>query len=411
MHQITRLKKMIPRLVASRGGTPQTIFHSLLVDDLGITRIPVCSLSSSSASSDETDMFDRLNHKDWLAPNEVLKIFRRLKNPESIISALERISKRMDYKPNEAFYTLVIEKLSQGKKFDAIDDVLKRIKTEKNCRLSDGFFYGVIKIYGNVAGILNKAIETLFSMPEFNCWPEVRTFNLVLNMLVSAKQFDVIHEVYLGASQLGIAVDACCLNILIKGLCECDKLDAAFALLDEFPKQGLRPNVKTYSTLMHYLCEHGRVDEAFKLSERMDREGCHPDTITFNILIQGLCKQGRVDEGKELLDRMRLKGCYPDLGSYQQVLYGLLSSGKFVEAKCFIEWMVSKGVFPSFRSYKLVLEGLLQENLLEDVDSILKQMVQRGFVPRMGIWNKILKSMFQGTNSYSCISYSEIIYE
>ncbi|KAF8408908.1 hypothetical protein HHK36_004978 [Tetracentron sinense] len=394
------LQKMVARSFTYSLRISGAIFHSVLVDPNPI-RVSNSTISSSSSSLEldcDLEQLDPLNHKDWLSPNEVLKIFRSLRDPDSVISVLERISQRKDYKPNESLYTIVIQKLAKAKRFDSIEDVLKRIKNEKNCRLSDDFFNCLIKIQGNVAGHIDRAIETLFAMPEFGCWPTNKTFCLVLNMLVSAKQFDIVHEVYLGAPRLGVAIDACCLNILIKGLCECDNLDAAFALLDEFPKQGCRPNVRTYSTLMHCLCENGRVDEAFELCEKMERKGCNPDTITFNILISGLRKQGRVAEGMELLDRMMLKGCYPNSASYQEVLYGLLSSEKFVEAKNFMDRMISEGVFPSFLSYKLVIHGLCNENLLGDVDLVLKQMVHQGFVPKMGMWKQILERMFSGNN-------------
>ncbi|KAA8526710.1 hypothetical protein F0562_009061 [Nyssa sinensis] len=278
---------------------------------------------------------------NWLAPNEVLKIFQNLKDPNSAITVLDQLSKRKDYKPSEALYTTVINKLAVGKNFDGIEKVMRRIKLENHCRLSDDFFYNVIKIYGNVAGRINRAIETLFDMPNYNCWPTVKTFNFVLNLLVSTKQFDIVHEVYKGASQLGVEIDACCLNIIIKGLCGCGNLDAAFYVLDEFPQQNCRPNVRTYTTLMHGLCKRGRVEEAFGLYERMEREEIEPDTITFNILISGLRKQGKVEEGVVLLDRMRLKGCDPNPGTYQEVLYGLLHTNKFIEAKDVMGRMIS----------------------------------------------------------------------
>ncbi|PIA48188.1 hypothetical protein AQUCO_01400633v1 [Aquilegia coerulea] len=380
------MKKMIS-LVAHDKRMPRAVLHSVWVDREIITR--------SNCTVSHFDPLERLDHQDWLSPNEVVEIFERLRNPESVMNVLEKFSRRKDYKPNEALYSVIIRKLSQAKKFNAIQDILKRVKAEKTCRLSDDFFYGVIKTYGN-AGYIDRAIETLFSMPEYNCWPAIKTFNYVLNLLVSSKQFDILPEVYLGASRLGLEIDTCCLNILIKGLCKSGKLDAAFALLDEFPKLHCEPNVQTYSTLMNCLCKGGRVDEALKLCESMEQAGVDPDTITFNTLISGLCKQGRVADGMELLEKMRFKGCNPDAGTYQALLYGLLDSKKFVEAKCLMDKMISLGVFPSYVSYKLVIHGLSEEHLLEDVDLVLKKMLRQGFVPRMGMWKTILKSIFSG---------------
>ncbi|KAI8557992.1 hypothetical protein RHMOL_Rhmol04G0054200 [Rhododendron molle] len=367
------------------------------------------SLSSPSPSQD-SDYPQTLNQKDWLSPNEVVKIFQTLKNPNSALSVFTQISNRKDYKPNEALYSAVITKLALAKNFDAIDVVLARIKSEKGlCRISETLFYNVIKIYGNVAGRVDRAIETLFDMPNYGCWPTVKTFNFVLNLVVNSKRFDVVHEVYLGGCKLGIEIDACCLNIMIKGLCWRGDFDAAFKVLDEFPKQKCKPNVRTYSILMHGLCDRGKVEEAFGLLERMERENIEPDTITFNILISGLRKQGRVDEGIELSHKMRLKGCGPNQATYQEVLYGLIDANKSVEAKDFMSRMISEGVSPSFDSFKSIIKGLCKKNLMEDVDWVLKQMVRHGFVPRKGMWKKIIRCLFSGHGSYACFSFTEFL--
>ncbi|GFS36370.1 pentatricopeptide repeat (PPR) superfamily protein [Actinidia rufa] len=369
------------------------------------------SINSHSLSSRYSDYPISLTQKDWLSPNELVKIFQSLKDPNSTLTLLSQASNRKDFKPTESLYTVIIAKLALANNFDGIEQLMETIKAQKKCRFSENFFYNVIKIYGNFAGRINRAIETLFDMPKYGCWPTGKTFNFVLNLLVSTKQFDVVHEVYVGGAKLGIEIDACCLNIMIKGLCGCGDLDGAHQVLDEFPKQGCRPNVRTYSTLMHALCERGQVGEAFGLFERMEREGIEPDAITFNILISGLRKQGRVEEGIEILHKMRRKGrmVYSVPKSYQEVLYGLLGAKKFVEAKGFMGRMILEGLSPSFNSYKLIIQGLCDQNLLEDVDWVLRQMVRHGFVPKMGMWRRILRCTFSGTGSYTGFSLVEIL--
>lgn len=334
----------------------------------------------------------RLDHKDWLAPNEVLKIFRGLTNPDLLVDAFRKISSRKDYKPSEALYSLLISRLSHARRFGIIEDLLLRIKSER-CRVSEEFFFQLIKVYGNVANHPEQAIKTLMMMPEFHCWPTVRTFNFVLNMLVNAKQFDVIHEVYLKAPKLGVELDTCCFNILIKGLCNCGNLDAAFSLFEEMPNQGCKPNARTYSTLMHSLCKNKRVSDAFDLYRRMDADGCHPDTVTFNILISGLCREGKVIEAMEFLKKMKLKGCYPNSGTYQALLYGFIDAGRFVEGREFMGLMLADGYCPSYLSYKSLVEGLCRGSFIADAEEVLKQMVRQGFVPRMGTWREILQCL------------------
>lgn len=385
------------------------IFQSSLFYQSLLQRSKFSTSSHPFSPSRESHIPNHANHKDWLSPNETIKIFQSLKDPNFTLPLFNQISQRKDYNPNEALYTTVINKLALAKDFDAIEALMEKIKLERKCRLSEEFFVNVMKIYGNLGGRINSAIKTLFDMPSYKSWPTVKSFNFVLNLLVSAKQFEVIHEVYMGASRLGVEIDACSLNIMIKGLCQCRKIDSAFAVLDEFPKQNFRPNVRTFSTIMHGLCDRGSIDEAFGLLERMERDGIEPDAITFNILISGLRKSGRVDEGIRLFDRMMVKGCDPNPGTHQEVLYCLLDAKRFVEAKELMCRMIQKGVFPSFESYKLVIQGFCNENLVGDVEWALKQMTRQGFVPKMGMWRRIVQCLVSCRIKSIHFPYEEIV--
>ncbi|KFK38815.1 hypothetical protein AALP_AA3G164000 [Arabis alpina] len=368
------------------------ILRRIVVSSLSSFSSSVRLLSSSSPSRSYSgdDKLVRLKHKDWLAPNEVLKIFDNVKDPRFLMSAYEHYSNRKDYQPTESLYTLLINKLGKAKMFDEIEEVMRIVKLEKRCRFSEEFLYNVMKIYGNLAGRINRAIEVLFCMSDFGCWPSSKSFNFVLNLLVSAKLFDEIHNIFVSAPKLGVEIDACCLNILIKGLCESGNLEAAHQLLDEFPKQKSRPNVMTFSPLIRGFCNKGKFDEAFKLLERMEKERIEPDAITFNILISGLRKKGRVEEGINVLERMKLKGCEPNPGTYQEVLYGLLDKKRNLEAKEMMSKMISWGMRPSFLSYKKLVLGLCESKSVEEMDWVLRQMVDHGFVPKTGMWWKVL---------------------
>ncbi|XP_020167468.1 pentatricopeptide repeat-containing protein At3g14580, mitochondrial [Aegilops tauschii subsp. strangulata] len=345
-----------------------------------------------STAGDDGHWIGRLDHKDWLAPNEVLKIFASIRDAALITSVFKKACARRDYKPSEALYGLMIDRLAGARRFGDVEELLARARAER-FRFSDEFFYRLIKMYGNVANHPEKAMETLYAMPDYGCWPSTKTFNYVLHMLVCKRQYEVVHEVYASAPRLGVELDTCCFNILIKGLCQFGRFNEALSLLDEMPKQECRPNVTTYSTLMHFLCRKSRVDEAFKLFERMRKEEIDADTVVYNILVSGLCRQGRVTSAYDLFKSMSSEGCHPNSGTYQVLLDGLVASKKFVEAKDLVTMMSAESLRPSFSSYKLLIDGLCSVNCLDDAHHVLKQMVDQGFVPRMGTWTKLLTSL------------------
>ncbi|KAK9688670.1 hypothetical protein RND81_09G002300 [Saponaria officinalis] len=361
-----------------------------------------------TSPNNQSPNIQKLYHNDWLSPNEVVNIFNSLQ-PNSVLPVFNHVSNRKDYKPNESLYNVIITKLAQVNDFDSIDNILKMIKTQKSLRLSDGFFYDLIKVYGNVGGLINRAIEILFDMPEYHCWPSVKTFNLVLNLLVSSKSFELAAEVFVGATKLGVAIDACSLNIMIKGLCKRGLLENACQVLDDFPQLGCKPSKMTYSTIMHCMCKKGMVDEAFELLGRMEKDGISADAVTFNVLVSGLQKHGRVEEAMKLLDRMSSIGCVPNKGTYQEVLYGLLKANRFVEAKNFVQRMRSRALIPSFSSYKLLIEGLCEEKLLGDVEWVLKSMILVGFVPKTGMWRTMLYKVLNKNDNSTIVSFCDIV--
>ncbi|KAM0029175.1 putative tetratricopeptide-like helical domain superfamily [Helianthus debilis subsp. tardiflorus] len=386
---------MIPRSISAFTINLRTI-HLFFIQSTG----HYCYHSIAPLNScKKPDPLDLRNHKDWLSPTEAIKIFETLKDPNSTLNVLDQLSKRKDYKPTEALYTTVINNLSKVKNFDGVEQVMKRIKFEKRCRLSDEFFYNVMRVYGLGAGRINRVIETLLGMPGYGCWPTAKTFNFVLNLLVNTRNFDVIHEVYVSAGRLGVEIDVCCLNIMIKGLCKNGDVDAARQVFDEMPKQGCRPNVRTFSALVHGLCENNRVEEAFSLLAKMESEGVEPDTILMNILISGLRKNGRVEESIELFKTMLLKGCEPVTSTYQEVLYALLDSRKYTDAMKLIQKMSSKKMVPGFNSYKSIISGLCEENRAGDIDLVLKQMIEDGFVPKLAMWKQMLQCIISENTS------------
>lgn len=350
------------------------------------------AISNGAVDKDDEDLgiyAKKLKHRDWLTSTEIVKLLQPIKDPLLALRIFNRAAQRSDYVPSEAVYSAVINKLAYVGQFDSIELLLERMKRE-HCECTDDFFFNLIKIFAHKAGNHNKGLRILFGMRDFDCWPTVRTFNFVLNILVCAKQFEMVHKLYLRAPEMAVSPDACSFNILIKALCRLGKVDAAYSLLSEMNKQGCPANEITYGTLMDHLCKEGKAQEALDLFENMTKDGCHPDTVTFNIVISCLSKQGKIKEAVEFLDSMESKGHNPTSGSYHAVLYGILHNQMFTEAKAIIHRMLLNRCFPSFSSYKTLIAGLCNEGLVDDAVQILEQMLKQGFVPRMGTWNSLL---------------------
>ena len=79
-------------------------------------------------------------------------------------------------------------------------------------------------------------------------------------------------------------------------------------------KQGLQPNVITYTTMICGLARAGNVLEANRLFDRFKKSGGIPDSACYNTMIEGLSVSNRAMEAYSLFEDTRLKGCnvYPN---------------------------------------------------------------------------------------------------
>merc|ERR1719373_357991 len=98
-------------------------------------------------------------------------------------------------------------------------------------------------------------------------------------------------------------------------------LSTALDLFHNMKKQGIHPDVITYSTLIS-VCEKCRQpDKAMELFNKMQKEdGLSPNTITCNALISACDKGGKPEEAWRVFQDMRRWGPTPDVVTYSALI-------------------------------------------------------------------------------------------
>ncbi|KAE8702749.1 hypothetical protein F3Y22_tig00110482pilonHSYRG00836 [Hibiscus syriacus] len=77
-------------------------------------------------------------------------------------------------------------------------------------------------------------------------------------------------------------------------------------IVDTMRKEGIEPNVVTYSILVDANCKKGMVSIAEDIVETMRKEGIEPNVVTYNTLMKGMCQSGRISVACELWRNMLL---------------------------------------------------------------------------------------------------------
>merc|ERR1719507_2483471 len=134
----------------------------------------------------------------------------------------------------------------------------------------------------------------------------------VLKGFSHQRQFDRVWLVYEEMRAEKLAVSLSAYNALIDACARSSDMGRVPQLLQDMAKDGLEPNIVTYSTILKGYCQENRPDKAFELLQEMKQSSKYqPDEITYNTLIDGCARYGLYERGVMLLRDMQEAGVGP----------------------------------------------------------------------------------------------------
>ncbi|KAH7445772.1 hypothetical protein KP509_01G023600 [Ceratopteris richardii] len=96
-------------------------------------------------------------------------------------------------------------------------------------------------------------------------------------------------------------------NAMIGGYAQLGKYECVFRLFDEMTKEGEKPDVITFTTLLNICCHKGLVEEGQAYFKLMSREhGIAPMAEHHNCMVDLYCRAGYFDKAVMLINKMPL---------------------------------------------------------------------------------------------------------
>ncbi|CAN4102133.1 unnamed protein product [Withania somnifera] len=187
-----------------------------------------------------------------------------------------------------------------------------------------------------------EEVKTLFSeMVNLNIYPNVRTF-----------------------------------NILINGLCKEGKVEDAKEVMRHMTDKGVHPDIITYNAIMDGYCLRGQLDKAKRIFDILMDKGIHPDIFSYNILINGYCKKKKLAEAMQLFCEISQKGSKPDAITYN-ILQGLFHVGRIGDAKKIYAKMLSAAPIPIIDTHNTLLNVYFKYGLVEEAMSLFNKLERK----------------------------------
>nr|XP_043608230.1 pentatricopeptide repeat-containing protein At3g18020 [Erigeron canadensis] len=300
------------------------------------------------------------------------------------------------YVPSEITYKVLIECLcleedDLGKAKKLLEIMLNKNGVDK-ARIYNIYLGALCRMKTDVS---TELLNTLVTMLETKCHPDVVTLNTVINGFCKMGKVDegikVLEDMIMGKFN-DCTPDSVTFTTIISGLLNVGRAQEALDVLTKvMPEKGFNPSVITYNVVLCGLFKLNLSNEAMDVFNSMVGGGVVRDCTTHAIMIDGLCECSRVDDAKVFWEDIIWPSGVHDSFVYSAILKGLCCSGKFNEAWDFVYELVDCGVKLNVINYNILIEGGCKFGMKKEVYLILGEMKKNGVAPDAVTWRIIHK--------------------
>ncbi|RHN40871.1 putative tetratricopeptide-like helical domain-containing protein [Medicago truncatula] len=275
-----------------------------------------------------------------ISPFRLSSLLRSQKDPSLAFQIF--LNPQNHYRYSILSYDLIITKLGRAKMIPQMELILQQLHNDTRHRVPEPLLCHVISFYAR-ARLPSRAVQTFLSIPSFRCTPTLKSFNSLLNALLTCRRFQTITHFASRLSEFG-PPNTCTYNILIRSCFFQGRTDRALELFDEMRRTNVCPDQVTFGTLIHGLCKDSRMHQAFGMKKLMIQEfKLKPCVSVYTNLMKGVCEIGELHRAFEIKDEMERNGLRLDVVVYNTLVNALFKAGRKEEALRVLEEMKESG--------------------------------------------------------------------
>lgn len=265
-------------------------------------------------------------------------------------------------------------------------------------------------------GMVEKACS-FFRAMRGRYGADVISFNIIAEGWCRRKKVGKAVEVMKEVVEMGMELSISSYNILLKGYFRAEMVRHGLDFFKEMKRRGrngdavCRPDVVSYTTVVHGLGIDGQVEKAMKMFDGMIRDGVVPSVASYNALIQVICKDGNIENAVLLFDEMLRKGYTPNSVTYNLVIKGLGNAGKMEQAIQFLEKMKLNHIDPNVQTYNILIRGWFEAGELEKGLELFDNMNKGTCLPNLDTYNVVISAMFVRKKSEDMLIAAKMMME
>jgi len=146
-------------------------------------------------------------------------------------------------------------------------------------------------------------------MNERGCLPDVATYNSLIKHLCKIRRMEKVYELLNEMDQKDCPPNTITYSFILKVMKNPEEVSN---LLWRMEKTGCKLDGDIYNLILNLYMGWKYQTGIQSVWDEMEKNGLGPDQRSYTIMVHGLYSQGRLDEALEYYSKMRSKGMMPE---------------------------------------------------------------------------------------------------
>ncbi|KAJ7169769.1 hypothetical protein C8R46DRAFT_994158 [Mycena filopes] len=329
--------------------------------------------------------------------NMVIKVFKDRGAPDELLGAWGSM-KAQGVQPDGYTYSLLLASLFAAKRtrealqwFKAFEQDESHIPAEQSLAVHNAALHELFRLGRDTVQI---AFTIFQKMQKKGPKPDLISYNTVVKYHGHHGDFKAMAAIITQMAVAGIPGDVFTFSTILSALLKVGRADAPEMVMGIMRKQGVRPNVATYSDIIDFQMREQTVPHlqaAMSLLDEMERDpNVTPNTITYTAILSGLYRGEwlSTDQIKlykqDILARMKKKNIRLEEAGYNIIIKACLTSERPIgleEALEFYRQMTRANVPRKENTWYVLLAGLTERGEWRIAHEIAQEMSASNFQP------------------------------
>jgi len=306
-------------------------------------------------------------------------------NPQKVYRGMGLVERFVQLQPEEAdevLFNALLDTCCRMKDLGRLETTMQKMR-DLQIYPSHVTLGILVKAYGQ-AGDINKVLKVWEDMDEQRTQANAVTYGCMIDACVKCGHVHKAVDIFQDMKKKKKHRNTILYTTLIKGFGMEKDVNNALALFREMKEEGVPYNTITYNSIIDVCIKCSEVETAEDLLREMisTREGVEPDLITYSTVLKGYCHAGDLDKALQVAETIKACGLKCDELVYNTLMDGCVKANDLSAGIGLFAEMTQSGMQPSLITHSILVRLYQRNGYKGDAYDAVAQLYQHHGIER-----------------------------